>query len=130
MERSSGGSAWPDDPYRARAWALLWAMPILVVPGATAARLEHLAAREDVSEGVREALRSQIVRVPLSGTTPADVSLARVEVRVPHTLLVQVSQWAHTREESDYTLSSLVRGAQLYHPPRPVYERVRGTGLR
>ncbi|WFD19946.1 hypothetical protein MCAP1_002189 [Malassezia caprae] len=95
-------------------------MPILVVPSATAARLERLAAREDVPSHVREALRTQIVRVPLSGHTPADPSRADAEVRIPHTLLVQVSQWAR---DDAYTLAYLLRGAQLYHPPRPVYER-------
>ena len=103
-------------------------MPILVVPSATAARLERLAAREDVPSDVREALRSQMVRVPLGGHAPADPSLAHAEGRVPHTLLVQVSQWARTHDDA-YTLASLLRGAQLYHPPRAVYERVRRHGL-
>lgn len=104
-------------------------MPILVVPSPTAARLERLAAREDVPSHVREALQTQMVRVPLGGHTPADPTLADAEVRVPHTLLVQVSQWAHAHDDA-YTLTSLLRGAQLYHPPRPVYERVRRDCLR
>ncbi|WFD27541.1 hypothetical protein MNAN1_002539 [Malassezia nana] len=90
-------------------------MPLLVVPGATAARLERLCAREDVPDSVRQAVQAQLMRIPLSGGMPADPALAAVDARVPHTLLVQVAQWAYVRDEPVYMLASLLQGARVVY---------------
>lgn len=96
---------------------------LLAVPAHTAERLVALCA-EDVPNDVQEDIRAGLQSVPLAHATPADPS-ARTSVPVPHDMLVRVARWARPHQRSDLSLDALLRGAQLYIPPRPKYQRVR-----
>lgn len=98
-------------------------MPVLLtMPEATVARLLSLTeAPSSLCEDIRNSMQS----MPLDQDTPADPGIARQQTTVPHDMLVRVAQWARTHDRPDLCLDVLLRGARVYTPPPPKYERPR-----
>lgn len=98
-------------------------MPVLLtLPPATVAVLLSLAgAPSTLYEDIRNSMQS----MPLNQDTPADPGIARQQTTVPHDMLVRIAQWARTHDRPDLCLDMLLRGARVYTPPPPKYERPR-----
>ena len=98
-------------------------MPVmLVMPEATVARLLSLTeAPPSLHKDIRDCMQS----MPLNHDTPADPSIARQHTTVPHDLLIRVARWASSHDRPDLCLDRLLRGARIYTPPPPKYERPR-----
>lgn len=98
-------------------------MPVmLVMPEATVARLLSLSeAPPSLHKDIRDCMQS----MPLNHDTPADPSIARQHTTVPHDLLIRVARWARSHDRPDLCLDRLLRGARIYTPPPPKYERPR-----
>jgi len=104
----------------------------LLVPSSTAARLRQVRAHAELPAPLRNDLIQALRPPKLSGASAADVTQSSDDapVRVPRRVLVDVAAWVREYAPDDaLTLDALLRGAQIYFEPRPVYRRVRRCGF-
>lgn len=107
-------------------------MPKLILSSESASKLLSLAAGSQLPETIRSELADALLPAargdpdqPEATGDPGDLpALPPVPLTVVHhRILARVASALRERGNSEPTLASLVRGAQVYHPPRPGYKR-------